>query len=170
AYDKVAKLMGLGYPGGPIIDKLALEGDSKTFNFPRPYLSDSLDFSFSGLKTAVKNTIKNLTKGNSLSRNQQSDISASFQASVVDVLIKKIHWALKSEGLKTASITGGVAANKELRTRIQEYAKENDFSVYLPPLYLCTDNGAMIASAGYQKFLRGQKAGLDFNVKAYLPL
>lgn len=170
AYDKVAKLMNLGYPGGPIIDKLASEGDPKAYDFPRPYLNDSLDFSFSGLKTAVKNTVKKLNSTMQLSRSQQADLAASFQASVVDVLIKKLHWALKSEGLTTASITGGVAANSELRQRLQEFAQENNYSIYLPPIYLCTDNGAMIAAAGYQKYILGEMAGLDFNVKAYLPL
>ncbi|HIJ59933.1 MAG TPA: tRNA (adenosine(37)-N6)-threonylcarbamoyltransferase complex transferase subunit TsaD [Nitrospirae bacterium] len=171
AYDKVSKLMGLGYPGGPIIDKLAQKGNPNAFEFPRPYLSGSLDFSFSGLKTSVKNTIKKISpKGDSLSLIQKTDLSASFQASVVDVLIQKVHWALKSEGIQRVSINGGVSANAELRKRIVDYARENKFEVYLPPLYLCTDNGAMISAVGYQKYIRGERANLDFNVKAYLPL
>ncbi|MCX7723980.1 MAG: tRNA (adenosine(37)-N6)-threonylcarbamoyltransferase complex transferase subunit TsaD [Thermodesulfovibrio sp.] len=170
AYDKVAKMLGLGYPGGPIIDALAKESSNEKFNLPRPYLHGSLDFSFSGLKTAVRVLLKNLgyDEGN-IPDDIKKDIAASFQNSVIDVLIEKIRWAVASEKLNRVVITGGVAANSELRRRA-ELLKEEGINVYLPSKSLCTDNAAMIALTGYYRFLRGESSNLFLNAKAYLPL
>lgn len=170
AYDKVAKMLGLGYPGGPVIDALAKEGCNEKFNLPRPYLHGSLDFSFSGLKTAVKVLLKNLGyKEGNVPDEIKKDIAASFQTSVVDVLIEKIKWAISSEKLNRVVITGGVAANSELRRRA-EMLKDKGINVYLPSKSLCTDNAAMIAITGYNKFLKGEISDLFLNARAYLPL
>ncbi len=169
AYDKIAKLLGLGYPGGPFIDKLAKEGNSDKYPLPRPFLHGSLDFSFSGLKTATKALLRNLNVDQNINDELIKDISASFQASVVEVLIEKIKWAAKRENIKRIVITGGVAANSELRLRAQEL-KNSGFQIYLPSKNLCTDNAAMIAIAGYHKFKKGETSDLFLNAHAYLPL
>lgn len=170
AYDKVSKMLGLGYPGGPVIDALAKEGNPDKYNLPRPYLNGSFDFSFSGLKTAVKVLLMKLDiKGKNVAEDVKKDIAASFQASVVDVLIEKIKWAVSSERLNRVVITGGVAANSELRRRAQ-MLKEEGIEVYLPSKQLCTDNAAMIAVSGYHRFLRGESSDLFLNARAYLPL
>ncbi|MBI3592660.1 MAG: tRNA (adenosine(37)-N6)-threonylcarbamoyltransferase complex transferase subunit TsaD [Nitrospirae bacterium] len=169
AYDKVSKLLGLGYPGGPVIDSLAREGDPKAFDFPRAYVPESFDFSFSGLKTAVKLTIE---KNPSLMNSQPflKDIAASFQAAVVDVLVRKVEWAIVKKGIRQVVLSGGVSANSGLRTRITEMAEERAVKVFLPSISLCTDNAAMIAVAGYHHYVAGDIAGMDLNPKAYLPL
>jgi N6-L-threonylcarbamoyladenine synthase len=200
AYDKVSKLLGLGYPGGPAIDKLAQNGNPKAIDFPRAYLPESLDFSFSGLKTAVLNFLKSgvsshrtydtsassiitfprsgglagaMEKGDSggfYSSALISDIAASFQASVVDVLVRKTGWAIKKERIKRVTLSGGVAANRELRLRMKEMGGESGVEIYMPSVSLCTDNAAMIAAAGHHHFKAGNFAGLDLNPVAYLPL
>jgi N6-L-threonylcarbamoyladenine synthase len=164
AYDKVSKLLGLGYPGGPVIDRMAKDGNPKAVDFPRAYLPNSLDFSFSGLKTAVR-----------LAHEKTPDIAtedmaASFQASAVDVLVRKTEWAIKKLRIRRVSLSGGVAANSALREKMADMAKKRDVTLYLPPLNLCTDNAAMIALAGYHRFASGERSGLDLNPKAYLPL
>lgn len=168
AYDKVSKLLGLGYPGGPIIDQLAGKGNPKAIDFPRAYLSDSLDFSFSGLKTAVLNFVKQQGVANIEQR--KHDIAASFQAAVVDVLVRKTEWAIKKMCIGRVTLSGGVAANSELRKRMKEMGKEREAEISMPAVSLCTDNAAMIAAAGYYHLKKGDVAGLDLNPQAYLPL
>lgn len=177
AYDKVAKLLGLGYPGGPIIEKLAQDGNPEAIDFPRAYLPETFDFSFSGIKTAVLNYVKRnelSVMGRDSSRITHhallNDIAASFQASVIDVLVKKTEWAIRKERIKRVILTGGVAANNELRKRMKEMCDERGSEIFIPSAYLCTDNAAMIASAGYHHFKAGNFAGLDLNPQAYLPL
>lgn len=175
AYDKVAKLLGLGYPGGPVIDMLAKKGNPKAFDFPRAYVPESFDFSFSGLKTSVKLEIqKSEEKENSELRTPNSqlikDIAASFQTAVVDVLVRKVEWAIVKKGIRRVALSGGVSANSELRKRMKEMAEDREVELFLPSIALCTDNAAMIASAGYYHFRAGNIAGIDLNPKAYLPL
>ena len=181
AYDKVSKLLGLGYPGGPVIDKLASDGDSSAFNFPRAFLPESLDFSFSGLKTAVRNKIHGTdvgtrkpgflqTQGGPDNSRFMQDIAASFQAAVVDVLVRKMEWAADKTGIRRITLSGGVAANSALRYRMGEMAIEKGIQLFLPSRALCTDNAAMIAAAGYRHFMTGERAGMELNPKAYLPL
>jgi N6-L-threonylcarbamoyladenine synthase len=165
AYDKVAKMLGLGYPGGPVIDKLAREGDPKAFDFPRAYVPESFDFSFSGLKTSVKLAVSSQQSAISM-----NDIAASFQAAVVDVLVRKVEWAIVRKGIKRVILSGGVSANNELRRRMKEMAEEREVELFLPSISLCTDNAAMIAAAGYHHFMAGNISGIDLNPKAYLPL
>jgi len=169
AYDKVAKMLGLGYPGGPVIDFLAKDGDPEKFKLPRPYLHGSLDFSFSGLKTSVKVLLRELGYEESVPEELKKDIAASFQASVVDVLIEKVKLAVASEKIERVVITGGVAANSELRRRAG-MLKQEGLEIFLPSKALCTDNAAMIAIVGYHRFLRGERSDLYLNAKAYMPL
>jgi tRNA N6-adenosine threonylcarbamoyltransferase len=183
AYDKVSKLLGLGYPGGPIIDTLARNGNPEAIDFPRAYLPESLDFSFSGLKTAVLNFVRSgigssnypsPSRGEGKGEGEISpfinNISASFQAAVVDVLVRKTEWAIRKERIKRITLSGGVAANSALRRRMQEMADDREVELFMPSLSLCTDNAAMIAAAGYHHFKAGDLAGLDLNPVAYLPL
>jgi N6-L-threonylcarbamoyladenine synthase len=173
AYDKVSKLLGLGYPGGPVIDRLAQKGDPMAIDFPRAYLPESFDFSFSGLKTAV---LQFLRKENLLDTPMPPDsellhdIAASFQAAVVDVLVRKTEWAVRKKWIKRVTIAGGVSANSGLRKKMLEMGKEKGIEVFVPSVSLCTDNAAMIAAAGYHRFLKKEFAGLDLNPRAYQPL
>ncbi len=151
AYDKVAKILGLEYPGGPIIDKLARSGNDKAFNFPVPLKNtNDIEFSFSGLKTAVLWQVKKLVENN-LSVPVE-DICASFQKAVINSLISKIKLAVKLTGIKNVTISGGVAANSELREKL---SAQKNFKIYLPEKSRCTDNAAMIALAGYNAYSRG---------------
>ncbi|WP_100371611.1 tRNA (adenosine(37)-N6)-threonylcarbamoyltransferase complex transferase subunit TsaD [Bacillus sp. FJAT-45037] len=150
AYDKVARTLGLPYPGGPHIDRLAQDGEP-TFDLPRAWLEpDSYDFSFSGLKSAVINTLHN-TKQRGENVNP-SELAASFQASVVDVLVTKTKNAQAQFGVKQVLLAGGVAANKGLRTNLEQAFKETDVELVIPPLNLCTDNAAMIGAAASIKY------------------
>ena len=164
AFDKVAKLLGFGYPGGPIIDKVASEGDPDAIRFPRAKLPGSHDFSFSGLKTAVLNHTKKSPES------RKEDIAASFQKAVVDILISKVLEASRSEKISRIMLSGGVSANSELRSGITKIAKEEGVEVFLPSICLCTDNAAMIASAGYFRFKEGAVSNYSLNPKAYMPL
>jgi N6-L-threonylcarbamoyladenine synthase len=165
AFDKVARTLGLTYPGGPAIQEASKGGDPARFNFPRAKLSAPLDFSFSGLKTAVLRTVSELeAKSNSL---PISDLAASFQAAVVEVLYNKTMAAARESGAKEILVAGGVSANESLRETFQS---QTDFKVHIPPISLCTDNAAMIAAAGFYRFTHGQTANLDMDVQATWPL
>jgi N6-L-threonylcarbamoyladenine synthase len=168
AFDKVGKMLGLGYPGGVVIDRLAATGDPRAVPLPRALSGrDDLDFSFSGLKTAVATL---LARGPLPEGQQMNDFCASFQAAVVDVLVRKSRRALTREGLPALVVCGGVAANRGLRAALAAAAAEDGFALHIPPPKYCTDNAAMIAAAGAQLFARGARAGLDLSVDPGLPL
>jgi len=151
SFDKVAKMLGFGYPGGPIIEKKARQGNPLVHVFPRAMLEkDSLDFSFSGLKTSVRNTLLKGNGGNDSSCSDE-DISAGFQEAVVDVLVRKTLSACRQESLKRIVVTGGVAANGYLRDCMTEAARKEGVDVFVPKPIFCTDNAAMIACAGYYR-------------------
>ena len=171
AYDKVAKLLGLEYPGGPVLDRLAREGDPGTVKFPRGHL-DGYDFSFSGLKTAVRNHIalfRSKDKGLDPGLNIK-DMAASFQAAVVDTLVSKTMQAANGAGVNKIVIAGGVAANSLLRERMLDETGKRGITLYLPALGLCIDNAAMIALAGYLHYQRGETSSLDLNPRPSMPL
>jgi N6-L-threonylcarbamoyladenine synthase len=159
AFDKVARLLDLSYPGGPSIQKAAEEGDPQSFDFPRAWLEDTWNFSFSGLKTAVLREVRKI-ESDQLPL-PVANIAASFQAAVVDVLVGKTIAAAKEFNAKALMIAGGVSANKLLRQTIEERA---EIPVHIPPISLCTDNAAMIAGAGYYRFIQGQRDNLDMDV------
>ncbi|HLB25335.1 MAG TPA: tRNA (adenosine(37)-N6)-threonylcarbamoyltransferase complex transferase subunit TsaD [Nitrospirota bacterium] len=180
AYDKVAKLLKLGYPGGPIIDRLSREASEKdmasglgragAIKFPRTYLEPgSFDFSFSGLKTAVMNHVKGLGPAGP-TREQVAEICSSFQEAVVDVLVKKTVGAAKATGVDGIVVAGGVASNGALRSALKEAADAAGKKLLIPSPALCTDNAAMVAAAGYHLLRLGRTAGLDLNPQANLPL
>jgi N6-L-threonylcarbamoyladenine synthase len=171
AYDKVAKLLGLEYPGGPVLDKLAREGDAGAVKFPRGHL-EGYDFSFSGLKTAVRNHIAlfmSKDKGIDPKLNVK-DVAASFQAAVVDTLVDKTMQAAAETGVDKLVVAGGVAANSSLRARMNEEATKRGITLYLPGMFYCIDNAAMIALAGYLHFKRGETSSLDLNPRPTMPL
>ncbi len=178
AYDKVARVLDLGYPGGPKVDKLAKEGDEEAIHFKRVSLEKgSFDFSFSGTKTAVINYMNtkkqqglNFDKGNMTGDNGQlisrADLAASFQKSVLDVIVEKAVEAAKKEGLKNIAMCGGVAANSRLRELLSEKAKAYGLNLFYPSPVLCTDNGAMIAAATYYAYKEGKEDGIDMDASA----
>jgi len=174
AFDKVAKMLGIGYPGGPLVDKYAASGDPTYVDFPRPFLSEgSLEFSFSGLKTAVLYYLrKRGFEKNQPIKDQQflANVCASFQAAVVDVLVQKVLSAAKRFGLRDIAIAGGVSANSELRRRASESAALNGLRLFLPRLDYCTDNGAMIAMVGYYRMQEGRKSDLELTAQPGLEL
>jgi N6-L-threonylcarbamoyladenine synthase len=177
AFDKVAKLLGLGYPGGAVIDKLAKTGNVSAIEFTRPYISkDTLDFSFSGIKTAVLNYIKELeklnpeglsykvTKGFSLENSGMvNDLLASFQEAVVDVLTDKAVFACKANKVNNLVVSGGVACNSRLRQKLHNKSKDHGIQLFIPEPSLCSDNGAMIAAVAYQLLKKGVRGDLDMN-------
>ena len=169
AFDKIAKFLGLDFPGGPVIDKLSREGNPEAYNFPRPMLrGKNLDFSFSGLKTSVINKFKN-----KIARNEKlpvEDIAAGFQEAVVEVLVGKTMQAAENKGVSAVSVTGGVSANSRLRTVFQDICAQKNMEVYFPALSLCTDNAAMIAAAGYARLIKGETSDLRLNVVPNAPL
>ncbi|MEG6570279.1 tRNA (adenosine(37)-N6)-threonylcarbamoyltransferase complex transferase subunit TsaD [Thermoanaerobacterium thermosaccharolyticum] len=169
AFDKVARALGLGYPGGPKIDEISKNGDPYKYNFPKSFMEkDNFDFSFSGLKTAVINQLhKEKQKGSQI---DIADYAASFQMNVVDVLSSKLIEAAKYKNINKISIAGGVASNSFLRERLLKLANEEGFMIHFPKQVYCTDNGAMIASAGYFDYIRGKVSGLDLNAIPYLKL
>lgn len=165
AFDKVAKMMGLPYPGGPQIAKLAQQGDPKAFQLPRPLLHQGLDFSFSGMKTAVLQQYQKIQ-----GQGREADLAASFQEAMVDTLVKKCVKALKQTGLKRLVIAGGVSANQSLRERLESELKKIKAQVYYAEPALCTDNGAMIAFAGWQRLKAGQTDGLAVTTTPRWPM
>lgn len=166
AFDKVAKLMGLEYPGGPVIDRLSKKGDPLAIDFPKPYLKEGgFDFSFSGLKTAVRNYyFKN--KDNI----KIEDVCASFQNSAVEVLVSKLFRAADDYNAKQIIICGGVASNSFLREKISLMGKEKGYSIWIPGLEYCTDNAAMVACAGFYKYRGKNFASLDLDAYSVLDL
>jgi|TARA_B100001013_G_scaffold266557_1_gene168359 N6-L-threonylcarbamoyladenine synthase len=165
AYDKVAQYLGLGFPGGRIIDDMAGKGNDKAIDFPRPLIDrDDYNFSFSGLKTSVRYFVEKARKAGNLP--PLEDIAASFQVAVVDVLVKKTIRAAQEYQVKSINLTGGVAANSRLRCDLRKAADKNDMHVFHPPIKLCTDNAAMVAGVAYQKYQQGQRDGLDLNASA----
>jgi N6-L-threonylcarbamoyladenine synthase len=165
AFDKVARLLGLPYPGGPSVQKSAEGGDPKAFQFPRSRLDGTWNFSFSGLKTAVLRVVRDLEKVNRPL--PVDDLAASFQTAVVEVLFNKTMKAARQYGVKDIVVAGGVSANRALRERFQN---QDEFRVHIPPLSMCTDNAAMIAAAGYHRFLAGYQDTLDLDVLPTWPL
>lgn len=172
AFDKVAKLLGLGYPGGPIIDELSKSGNPRAIRFPRPSLGkNSLDFSFSGLKTAVVNYVKAHPEPiGGYPEDLIRDIVSSFQEAVVDVLVKKTLQAAQQQGLRKVVLSGGVAANQHLREKIKEEASQQKVKVYMPSPSFCTDNAAMVGVVGYEYLKRGIRSPLSLNAFSNLPL
>lgn len=171
AYDKIAKLMGLEYPGGPVVDNLARQGDPQAVKFPRGHL-EGYDFSFSGLKTAVRNHIALfMSKDSGIDPALNiKNVAAGFQAAVVDTLVEKTIRASIETGARKIVVAGGVAANSSLRDRMKNSANDKGFSVYLPRMDLCIDNAAMVALAGFLRFQRGETSNLDLNPQASVAL
>ncbi len=160
AFDKVAKMLGLGYPGGPVIEKIAREGNPEKISFPRPYLLGSLDFSFSGLKTAVLYHIRKY------GCEDVEDIAAGFQAATVDVLVKKTLMAAEAMGVKTILLAGGVARNTALRLRMEQEAANKGLSLFRPSPELCTDNAVMVAGIGFVKLREGERSSLSLEASS----
>ena len=169
AFDKVARAIGLGYPGGPKIDREAKDGDPDAIVFPKPKMADNpYDFSFSGVKTAVLNYLNGeQMKGREVCR---ADVAASFQKTVVEVLTEHTMLAAKTLGMKKVAIAGGVASNSALRSAMEEACAQRGFSFYRPSPGLCTDNAAMIGCAGYYEYIKGVRHGWDLNAVPNLRL
>lgn len=169
AFDKVARAIGLGYPGGPKIDKLAKEGNAEAISFPKAHVTDApYDFSFSGLKSAVLNYLNGCSmKGEIVN---PADVAASFQKAVTDVLVEHAMMAVKEYGFDKLAIAGGVASNSALREAMQVACAKNNIQFYYPSPILCTDNAAMIGAAAYYEYINGTRHGLDLNAVPNLKL
>lgn len=169
AFDKVARAIGLGYPGGPKIDKLAKEGNPEAIEFPRAHVDDApYDFSFSGIKSAVLNYINSANmQGKEINR---ADVAASFQRAVVDALVSRAVKLAKECGMDKLAIAGGVASNSALRAAVQEECAKNNIRFYSPSPVLCTDNAAMIGAAAYYEYIKGVRHGYDLNAVPNLKL
>lgn len=166
AFDKAARALNLGFPGGPIIDRLSKEGDRNSIKFPRAYLGkENFDFSFSGLKTSLIYYLKNQKE-----REKISNICASFQAAIIDVLVKKTISLARKTNVKTILLAGGVAANSSLREEFEKEVRKNSLKLYLPPLILCTDNAAMVACCGYYRFKKNIYSDMSLGVSPGLSL
>lgn len=161
AFDKAAKMLGLPYPGGPLIDKLAVDRDPEKFKFSKPQIPN-YDFSFSGLKTSILYFLQREKKANpEFVEENKADLCASIQKTIVDILMEKFLKAAKTLQVRNLGIAGGVSANSALRMRLEEISKENKFKVFIPAFQFCTDNAGMIAVAAYQKFLKNSFTELD---------
>jgi N6-L-threonylcarbamoyladenine synthase len=161
AFDKCSKMMGLGYPGGPIIDALAKKGDPKRFTFAKPHI-EGLDYSFSGVKTSLLYFVRDeMAKDPQFMEKNKEDICASFQKCLIDILMDKLIKAAKQTGIKELTIGGGVSANSGLRERMLQEGAKRGWNVYLPEFKFTTDNAAMIAIAGYYHYLAGERCPLD---------
>jgi N6-L-threonylcarbamoyladenine synthase len=166
AFDKSAKLLGLPYPGGPLIDQFAQEGDPLRFHFPEPQM-EGLDFSFSGVKTSILYFLQKMTKENpSFVKDNLADLCASIQHCIVGILMKKVKKASLETGIRTICMAGGVSANKGLRKALVENGQKYHWDVHIPSFAYCTDNAAMIALTGYHKFLAGERAPLSITASA----
>ncbi|MCR3923406.1 MAG: tRNA (adenosine(37)-N6)-threonylcarbamoyltransferase complex transferase subunit TsaD [Firmicutes bacterium] len=168
AFDKVARVLGLGYPGGPAVDKAAEQGDPTAFDFPRAFSgqNDSFEFSFSGLKSSVINTLHNMKQKGE--EPNSADVAASFQQAVVDVLVEKTRLAATVKDAKTVLLAGGVAANRLLRQQLETKLRDDGRQLLCPPPVLCTDNAAMVAAAGWDLYVDQKFAGLDLNATPVL--
>jgi N6-L-threonylcarbamoyladenine synthase len=168
AFDKAAKMLGLGYPGGPAVDRLAQSGDPCAVRFPRPYLKPgSLDFSFSGLKTSLLYRLRDLDRAGRA--RPVADLAAGFQEAIVEVLVEKAFKAAERCRVKALAVVGGVSANTRLRTLLADRAAAAGIRLAVPPLHYCTDNAAMVAAAGRQAYLRGQWGSWEMEAEADLP-
>ncbi len=178
AFDKVAKMLGLPYPGGPEVAKLALKGHKDRFKFPRPMTNKpGLNFSFSGLKTYTLNTLHDLKTSslktsnlNTISAQDKADVALAFQTAVVETIRIKCQRALKETGYTSLVMAGGVSANVALREKLETMAAQSNLKIYYPEPRFCTDNGAMIAYAGYERLLQGQSEDLSINVRPRWPM
>ena len=168
-FDKVARVLGIGYPGGAPMDRLAQGGDDRRYELPRAHVEGApLDMSFSGLKTAVLNLVHNAAqKGESL---HLSDLAASFAAAVSDTLVPRVMQAAREKGYGKVAVAGGVAANSRIRGDLEKACAQAGMELYLPPLSLCGDNGAMIGCQAYYEYLAGKRGGLDLNAYANLDI
>ena len=164
AFDKGARLLGLGYPGGPAMDRLAREGDPEAFSFPRALPGDGLDFSFSGLKTALLYRVRDL--GEAAAAERGADLAASYQRAIVGALVERLRQAIERERVERVAIGGGVAANSELRRRVGELAEELGAELWVPPMDLCTDNAAMIAAVARHQTPIAYPGYLDLDATA----
>ena len=161
AIDKCSKVMGLGYPGGPIIDKLARQGNPKAYQFAEPHIP-GLDYSFSGLKTSfLYNMRKWVEDDPDFIEHHKEDIAASLEWTIVDILMKKLKLAVKQTSIKHVAVAGGVSANNGLRNAFHDYAKRYGWTIYIPKFSYTTDNAAMIGIVGYYKYLDGEFCGID---------
>ena len=168
AFDKSAKILGLPYPGGPLIDKYAKKGNNLAFKFGKPKIKE-LDFSFSGLKTSILYSIKNHQKEDpKFISNNLEDLCASIQYSIVTILLEKLEKAIKDTGIKEIAIAGGVSANSYFRSALKKLSDEKKYNLYIPKFEYCTDNAAMIAIAGYFKYLNNDFANNADTAKASL--
>jgi len=171
AFDKVAKILGLGFPGGPAVSRAAESGDAKAIDFPRPMARKSgLDFSYSGLKTAVALAVEARGGAASMDARAIADVAASFEAAAVDSLVIRVRRAVEREGLRDVAVVGGVAANRRLRAEMAEVGARRGFRAVFPPPTLCTDNAVMIAAAGAKLLARGQRDSLSLGAFSRVPV